>query len=143
VLSNEDLAEYWTAASELAISVGGQLTAEFRSDGHVEIIWSALERSWVLDPVLVTDTINGGGIQSYSTDSGGFGDLLTYGGPELTPQMTSVRSDGYAVGPYPVALDAWYGDVLTTHPYECEGDRLVIVLPARGRDFELGWSRVR
>jgi hypothetical protein len=143
VLSNEDLAEYWTAASELAISVGGQLTAEFRSDGHVEIIWSALERSWVLDPVLVTDTINGGGIQSYSTESGGFGNLLTYGGPELTPQMISVRSDGIVVGPYPVALDAWYGDVLTTHPFECEGDRLVIVLPARGADYELGWSRVR
>ena len=84
--------------------------------------------------------LNGGGSQAYSTRNG---NLLTYGGPELTPEEDPlVDSCGQDPEPFPVALDTWYGDVVTTQFYECDGDTLITVVPGPGKDFDIEWSRV-
>jgi hypothetical protein len=139
-VNNEDLAELWTAGIGRPVTVSGLLSADFGTDGHVQILWGGLTSSYAaLDGSgNFTGTINGGGRQSYSTRNG---DLLTYGGPELTPTQSETAPYDQVSGPYPVALDAWYGDVDTTHFYECEGDTLIMVLSGPGKDFDIEWSR--
>jgi hypothetical protein len=141
VVNNEDMAELWTAGIGYPVTVSGTLSANFGTDGHVQILWSGYTRAYSEgDCVPDTDVIDGGGSQAYSTRSG---NLLTYGGPELTPTLDPLPdSCGQDPDPFPVALDTWYGDVLTTQFYECEGDTLITVVEGPGRAFDIEWSRV-
>jgi len=141
VVNNEDMAELATAGIGWPTSVSGELSADFGTDGHVQILWSGYTVAYSEgDCVPDTTVLSGGGHQAYSTRNG---NLLTYGGPELTPQEDHLPdSCGQDAEPFPVALDTWYGDVLTTQFYECERDTLITVVPGPGKDFDIEWSRV-
>jgi hypothetical protein len=141
MVNNDDIAELWTAGIGLPVSVSGQLSATFGTDGHVEFLWGGYMSAYSAQlpdaDAQYTATLNGGGTQSYSTRNG---NELTYGGPELTPLQSETAPFDQTVEPYPVALDAWYGDVETTHLYECESDKLTMFIPGPGKVFDIAWS---
>jgi len=143
VVNNDDIAELSTAGIGLPVSVSGQFSATFGTDGHVGFLWGGYTRAWSAQlpdaDAQYTMTLNGGGTQSYSTRNA---NQLTYGGPELTPLQSETAPFDQIVEPYPVALDAWYGDVDTTHLYECEGDTLTMFINGPGKVFDIDWSRV-
>ncbi len=141
MVNNDDIAELWTAGIGVPVSVSGQLSATFGTDGHVEFLWGGYMSAYYGQPPYTdapyTATLNGGGTQSYSTRNG---NELTYGGPELTPLQGETGPFDQTVEPYPVALDAWYGDVETTHLYECESDTLTMFIRGPGKVFDIAWS---
>jgi len=141
MVNNDDIAELWTAGIGRPVSVSGQFSATFGTDGHVEFLWAGYMSAYDGQPPYTdapyTATLNGGGTQSYSTRNG---NELTYGGPELTPLQGETGPFNQTVDPYPVALDAWYGDVETSHLYECESDTLTMFIPGPGKVFDIHWS---
>ncbi len=143
VMDNDDWAEMLSADPLYEWTVTGTLMAVFGEDGQVAWSFSDFTQTSVGEPEgpepgeQTASTTNGGGSQSYSTRDR---ELLTFSGPEIHVTFTETGVpevlDNY--------LDTALGDVQTTFPYECEGDRLIMVVTGLYTgDVEIEWRRVR
>ncbi|MEM7437504.1 MAG: DUF6055 domain-containing protein [Myxococcota bacterium] len=134
VMNNQDLGTSDSQGLGVPVTYTGQLTADYGSDGTVLFVWGGLTR--VIEDVTSSSTsvITGGGAQFYDVPSD---DVLRYGPPELTVDVTETSSSGQSTS-FTAVLDTGLGDLQTTQFFECTEDMLVTVI--RGDD-EIRWQR--